>query len=216
MKVREWETWDVADWEVVADEPRGKRLKDWRRAPDGSVWLCKRALKKKAQEKRPARLRAFEPVVECIALRAAEASGLDVPESQPCFVVDHGIRSHALVTRRFLDIPRESLTDGAALLEAQDAEYDRNDHGMHTLHRVLTCLRQDAYRHLVKPFIQLMLFDAWIGNSDRHQENWGVITSRGTSPRLAPVFDVGSCLGSELAENAAVFLEGPANVGLRR
>lgn len=47
----------------------------------------------------------------------------------------------------------------------------------------------------------MIAFDAWIGNADRHQENWGIIEPSGTGqPRLAPMYDPAACLGAELQE----------------
>lgn len=45
----------------------------------------------------------------------------------------------------------------------------------------------------------MLAFDAWIGNSDRHQENWGILRAAGVPVRLAPVFDTAACLGVELS-----------------
>lgn len=52
---------------------------------------------------------------------------------------------------------------------------------------------------MVAPFARMLAFDAWIGNSDRHQENWGVLR-RVSNARLAPMFDPAACLGVELDE----------------
>lgn len=47
--------------------------------------------------------------------------------------------------------------------------------------------------------------DAWIGNGDRHHENWGVISKKVVSSAivtiyLAPTYDHASCLGRELSD----------------
>ena len=61
------------------------------------------------------------------------------------------------------------------------------------------------------------VFDALVGNTDRHHENWGVVlkpvmlppTEEGAKPQvrlqvtLAPTFDHGSSLGRELLDNRA-------------
>src|SRR5438132_7572406 len=53
----------------------------------------------------------------------------------------------------------------------------------------------------------MLLFDAWIGNSDRHQENWGVVEF-GNSGRLAPIYDTAACLGVELPDQAPLLAPG--------
>lgn len=41
-------------------------------------------------------------------------------------------------------------------------------------------------------------FDALIGNTDRHQDNWGIIVNSNTNEiRICPVFDNGTSLGYE-------------------
>lgn len=46
-----------------------------------------------------------------------------------------------------------------------------------------------------------LLLDAWIANTDRHHENWGVIFNSASGvARLAPTFDHASSLGRELTD----------------
>lgn len=51
-------------------------------------------------------------------------------------------------------------------------------------------------------FVGYLLLDAWIGNGDRHHENWGFIRRQNFEPSiyLAPTYDNGSCLGRELSD----------------
>lgn len=52
-------------------------------------------------------------------------------------------------------------------------------------------------------FLGYLMFDALIGNTDRHHENWGVIVRKEHSEphvELAPTFDHASSLGRELEE----------------
>ncbi len=50
-------------------------------------------------------------------------------------------------------------------------------------------------------FAGYLLLDAWIGNSDRHDNNWGVLQKIGNPTLyLAPTFDHASSLGRELSE----------------
>ncbi len=52
---------------------------------------------------------------------------------------------------------------------------------------------------------QTLAFDALIGNTDRHSENWGFLVERGPTGRpvqfMAPVFDNGTSLGFIIGEN---------------
>lgn len=49
-------------------------------------------------------------------------------------------------------------------------------------------------------YIGYLMLDAWIGNGDRHSENWGVIIAKDRTVRLAPTFDHASSLGRELTD----------------
>lgn len=47
----------------------------------------------------------------------------------------------------------------------------------------------------VDVFIGYLMLDAWIGNQDRHHENWGLVLTKDGSIHLAPSYDHASCLG---------------------
>jgi hypothetical protein len=51
-------------------------------------------------------------------------------------------------------------------------------------------------------FVGYLLLDAWIGNGDRHHENWGFIRRQNFQPSiyLAPTYDHASCLGREFSD----------------
>lgn len=44
-------------------------------------------------------------------------------------------------------------------------------------------------------FIGYLLLDAWIGNNDRHHQNWGLVIAHDGGLHLAPTFDHASSLG---------------------
>jgi len=137
-------------------------------------------------------------------LNLARAVGLDSPDSRVCTWRERppavGERRGILV--RIFTEPGEELSLGS--VEPSAAEpggYDPERRGLHTLLRVrsaLEILQVFAKRPMVEPFAKMLACDAWIGNSDRHQENWGVLRAAGAPVRLAPVFDPAACLGVEL------------------
>jgi hypothetical protein len=58
----------------------------------------------------------------------------------------------------------------------------------------------------VDVFVGYLLLDAWIGNGDRHHENWGIIRKKITSTseeteHLAPTYDHASCLGRDMNDS---------------
>ncbi|HLO85676.1 MAG TPA: HipA-like protein [Nostocaceae cyanobacterium] len=91
----------------------------------------------------------------------------------------------------------------------------RNSH--HTIDNVLKVIEADninlpldwkvpsGIQKAVEAFVGYLLLDAWIGNGDRHHENWGFIQIKKgvNSPEkihLAPTYDHASCLGRELSD----------------
>jgi hypothetical protein len=55
----------------------------------------------------------------------------------------------------------------------------------------------------VEVFVGYLLLDAWIGNGDRHHENWGFVRNKVGSTEtihLAPTYDHASCLGRDLLD----------------
>lgn len=53
-------------------------------------------------------------------------------------------------------------------------------------------------------FVGYLMLDAWIGNTDRHDQNWAVLETDGKAEArlfLAPTFDHASCLGRELRDS---------------
>jgi hypothetical protein len=48
----------------------------------------------------------------------------------------------------------------------------------------------------IEVFVGYLMMDAWIGNQDRHHENWGFIVTPGSTIHLAPSYDHASSLGS--------------------
>ena len=91
----------------------------------------------------------------------------------------------------------------------------------HTLDVVLDTIRSkvielpidwtlpEGIRNAVDTFIGYILLDAWIGNTDRHHENWAIIMLESSSPpekhplhrHLAPTFDHASSLGREIRDD---------------
>jgi len=51
-------------------------------------------------------------------------------------------------------------------------------------------------------FVDILVLDAVIGNSDRHQDNWSIVLAPPTAIRLAPSYDHGSSLGRDFSEEA--------------
>ena len=125
----------------------------------------------------------------------------------------------------------ESLVEGHSILSRFDSTYDpsnKDTYNRYTFDFVCKALRAYDAEFYVKDFIRTLIFDAIIGNSDRHQSNWGIIliNTVGVKPikkglrlpfgksknnglretitieekKAAPIYDSGCCLGREFGE----------------
>jgi hypothetical protein len=108
------------------------------------------------------------------------------------------------------------LTEGIQLLRGRDPEYNPLLHGEHTLSRIRSALAGEEARgayQLLQSFADMLTFDAWIGNSDRHQENWGIVVGP-NAVRLAPIYDTAACLGAELQSGNRLLAPGRSSTHL--
>lgn len=119
-----------------------------------------------------------------------------------------------------------SISDGAAryvpgsnymvrLIPGYDLKTGRQ-HNVKTLASVANLVApfvgmHAPYTHWAKVFI----FDALIGNTDRHQDNWGLLWYGGPENldvEFSPVFDNGTALGHEILEGDLVKFSDPERV----
>ncbi|MCC7072534.1 MAG: HipA domain-containing protein [Deltaproteobacteria bacterium] len=189
---------DASSWPVVGEEIRGQREKHWVRAPDATVWLRKRH--------RPAR--PFEPAIEVLALELARACYIEAAQATLATWTDAGgAPARGICVLRFLQ-QNDELVAGYELLCAVDRAYDPERREAHTLERVVHALRHHeglTDHPLVEPFSRMLMFDAWIGNTDRHPGNWSLVRRDG-SLRFAPMYDPAGSLGAELQPDASLLL----------
>lgn len=111
---------------------------------------------------------------------------------------------------------KTALVHGNEILAGRVSSYPK-DHrykvSQHTLELVLSVVSEPEVElppgwepppgvsSAVATFVGYLLLDAWIGNGDRHHENWGfVLPLSGGVPRLAPTYDHAACLGRELQD----------------
>jgi hypothetical protein len=207
--VREYGIWQLPGTRIPENrEPLGSKEKLWFRDPG---------------EKEPRVLFKFnrpgtgEDWSEKIAAELAQLLGL--PHSKVELATFEDQRGAALVD--FTDKGRVALVHGNELLEFVDPDYptqQRYRAVKHTVAAVQNILTRpavhlpDAPRSLPSGvtdafgvFIGYLMLDAWIGNTDRHHENWGLLWHADDEPRrlvLAPSFDHASSLGRELTDDA--------------
>jgi hypothetical protein len=197
---------DIVDWEPDAEFsvfPQGARAKGAVIAPSSSlsgVVPGKRYLFKKSKKSYPDQFWC-----EVVAYRVGCLMGVDVPTSFAAFNSASG-ESGALIEWFYDD--SESFVHGGEFLEQVRPGFDR-DKGSHHNLRVVEVLMKVLEKKDGPISLQTdwrlwwclgLLFDALIGNTDRHQDNWGLIFRPKEGQmlcRLAPLFDNGTSLGHE-------------------
>ena len=147
---------------------------------------------------------------EVMAYRVGTLLSVPVPPTFPAF--DRNDRSAAALIEFFLGRPGESpweLVHGGDYCERYFPGFERSRGRDHTLDRLIQIMESESRRGLAEDYVahwsKVFLFDATIGNTDRHQDNWGLLwTTVGEQPartaKLTPAFDNGTSLGYELSE----------------
>lgn len=188
------------------DEPMGTKPKFWFRDREENYWLFKHP-----------RPNTGEDWAEKVVCELAKVMGLPCAETE--LAKFQGTAGG--VSQNFVRESDEMLLHGNELLFMNDPSYPRTAHydaAVHTFDRVKRILSFKELRnplrwtpppHAQTPmhtFIGYLVLDAWVGNTDRHHENWGWImkvtgdTASDWTVHLAPTFDHASSLGRELQD----------------
>jgi hypothetical protein len=201
---------DVTAWEVVATETSGAEAKDWLRHPVSKLhWLFKSVTIKDGHVH-------GEDWAEKVAAEIAGLLGI------PCAVTEMAARRTAVcwvngVISLNLRPDDYQLQPGQALLEDRRVTgYQHHSRGRshpgHTLENIQTALAAalpppgcelpfEATAYDI--FAGYIVFDAWIANRDRHDNNWSILLPKvrsGPPVRLCGTYDHGSSLGFNLTD----------------
>lgn len=98
--------------------------------------------------------------------------------------------------------PGEELVEAADIMAGLDEAYERRGKGerqtVELARRAIAAVLGEADP---QPFHRMVVFDAWIGNQDRHHENRGFAKVSDGRHRFADIFDNGSSLLRELSSD---------------
>lgn len=203
---------DVTDWAEVGQdpyEPLGARGSTWLNDPadptGGTLWIFKPVRRRTARHG-GAPPWFEEDWAEHVATRIAGA--LHVPAADVQLAVRDGWRG--VISPNFVPDRARPPTFGNELLCRLDDGYPRDAKGEvpgYTLSRCIEVLNgyqapfdaDPALTSAVDAFAAYLLLDAVVANTDRHHQNWAVLR-HGTTSRLAPCYDLGTCLGFQLTD----------------
>jgi len=182
----------------------GSKVKFWTVNEQGHEWLFKKA-----------RANTGEHWAEKVACELAGLLGIEHALVELASYEDQNgcISRNLLLERRNV-----SLVHGNEILEFRVEGYEKTkkwNQSMHTYTNIIEAIEDTCKNdcdELRTRFAGYMLFDAWIGNMDRHHENWALLrteTDDGPTYDLCPSYDHGSSLGRELTDQARMnLLEG--------
>jgi len=137
---------------------------------------------------------------------------LDVPVPPAFVAFDEDNNSCGALIEWFLNYPEqpeERFVPGGDIMVSVIPSYDRKkglQHNFTIVQHYLDFLEKSRKVDMAEWQIywcDMLLFDALIGNTDRHQDNWGLLwqtTNNKLKVRIAPVFDNGTSLGYEILE----------------
>jgi hypothetical protein len=144
---------------------------------------------------------------EIIAYRIGCLLGIAVPPAFVAWDSDNGVCG-ALIEwfLGYPEKPEERYVPGGDIMTSIIPGYERKrgyQHNFEAIERYLTVLanKKKLLDHWLGWWCDTLLFDALIGNTDRHQDNWGLLWTHSGAARMAPVFDNGTSLGHEIFLN---------------
>jgi len=143
-----------------------------------------------------------EHVSEKLAYEIAKLAGIEAAKTE--FAVYNG--RLGTVSKNFIEVDKgENLLEILDLIQKIEPGYDPElmkdvrTGKTYSLELVIDVLRIVA-EGLITDVLIYLVFDALIGNSDRHHGNWGIIYGAQGDTRMAPSYDHSASLGSKIRE----------------
>lgn len=125
------------------------------------------------------------PAIEFVSNQIARLLGLHVPSFH---FIHFRNQAFAFLSRNLMDIHAPATLDHIYKFVATDSQFN-----CETLSQII--LSETGRLSEVQRFVELCLFDALIGNNDRHGRNLALITKSGGTRILSPFYDNPSYIG---------------------
>ncbi len=207
---------DISSWEHEEIYVSGSKEKRWYRNPqDRKLHLFKLPVSLTDDNWKIHGEHTGEMWSEKICSELGKATGIEIHECNIArlkldeeSIHYYGINVEKIVGQElygalctsFLQEGKESLIEGADMIMEIDPSYDRKKlkgdkevYSYDLLNRLFSRYGESEYLY------KMIIFDTLIGNTDRHQDNFGMIRNELTKEvRMAPLYDNSSSLGREL------------------
>jgi hypothetical protein len=150
----------------------------------------------------------IESITEQLLTRIGQVYGVRIADSQ-LRIVGSQVR---FLSRYFLrrgeslfhgiDLFREYLGDEEIVNDIAECREEQHFYTFQTVLEAVKNTFPDQVAGIMSGMVEMLTFDALVGNNDRHPLNWGVITptSGPKPPRFSPVFDTARALFWNLDE----------------
>ncbi len=148
--------------------------------------------------------------METVAYIVGNFMGVPVPKALPARrAMENGEYEYGALLEWFYDQKSQRFVHASDFFHLFIKDFDDVSGKHHNLDDLRLICRTFSIRSIISTswatwLYDMLLFDAFIGNSDRHQENWGIVFIPETTPSvapfkgyLAPFFDNGTSLGHE-------------------
>lgn len=167
---------DASEWQVLPwFNSGGTRTKRVLQDNEGGLWYFKCSERKLARDGKPEKYYKYEFWSEIIAYQLGKALGLDI--------LRYDVALHdnevGCISPLMINQDEEQLVEVGRYMTALNPLFnpeDRKTHQEYTFEFLVSTLEFFDLNQYSDIFLKTILFDALIGNTDRHQENWAFIT----------------------------------------
>ncbi len=154
----------------------GTRAKKYLQSPDGKFYYFKQSQHKPATETKPGKNFTYEFWNEIIAYELGTMLGFNMLRYD--IATDGEVMG--CISESMINGEMEELVEGVKYLQAFSPTYDpaKKEHQTWYTFDMIKNSLESKYAHFIEDIIKLIIFDSLIGNGDRHQENWAIITEQ--------------------------------------
>jgi hypothetical protein len=149
---------------------------------------------------------------EIIAYRFGSVIGVKVPPAHIGLSRKYkdGVDTYAALIEWFYDERKDVYITGEQIMVGLIEDFDTDKGRKHNFKTIRAFFEknQEMFEKILECWASILVFDTLIGNTDRHQENWGVILEDARlNPKgdgilyLSPAFDNGTALCYEILEH---------------